>query len=237
MKLKHKAFTIIELLITIVIIAILVAITTVVYVNMTSRAQYAAMQAESKQFTNKLEESLVGNGQYPTSITDCPVPSGNNLCLRSSVESVNYKSYSPSSSSTWMKFLDDNYDLSMVGDKTFVYVGVGQRTSTGTEFMQYVDLAPLIDKYGIRPYRLSFDIKSADTSKKNTVNAYFQNGSNTRYLFSLNVPVTEEYSHKSYEITPSVSNLGIEKAMLAFYGTYDTGNRPIVKNVRFELVQ
>lgn len=113
-------------------------------------------------------------------------------------------------------------------------VGVGGRS----EFIQYADLAPIFDRYGTdQTYSLSLDLKSADTSKGTNINVYMQNGSSSKYNFvSKGVRVTEEFQRFKFEgLTPRISNSGETRAMLAFYGTYRTGNYPIIKNVKVEL--
>ncbi|MGB3945449.1 MAG: hypothetical protein WBK76_01280, partial [Candidatus Saccharimonadales bacterium] len=114
--------------------------------------------------------------------------------------------------------------------KSFFYSSNAEMTSAN-EFVQYMDMAPIIDKYGIRPYKISFEIKSASTASASSVNVYMQNGSGARYNFSVSVPVTTNFQHKTITVTPSGPNTALAQSILAFYGTYSTGNRPIVRNV------
>ena len=102
--------------------------------------------------------------------------------------------------------------------------------------MQYADLAPIFDTYGMVQYTVSFDIKSANTSSKNTTIVYLQNGSSSKYSFVYTaVPVTTSYTRQSATGTVSLSNAADTQAMLAFYGTYGSGNIPTIKNVKIEL--
>ena len=96
------------------------------------------------------------------------------------------------------------------------------------------DMAPIIDKYGLdREYSVSFDLKSKVAGG---INVYSQNGSGTRYDIGSNtIQATTEYKRYSYTFKPKASNMEMKQAMLAFYGTYDTGRIPSVKNVKFEL--
>ena len=105
------------------------------------------------------------------------------------------------------------------------------------EFVQYTDLAPYIDKFGLNvTYRLELDIKSANTTNNNKINIYCQNGSSCRYDWGKTVTVSStEWTHVVYEFTPTTRNDNVAAATLAFYGTYGTGNAPMVKNVRFSL--
>lgn len=117
-----------------------------------------------------------------------------------------------------------------------LYTNDEEKTNNGSinsEFVQYDDLAPYINKYGLVEYTLELDLKSADTSSYNFIRVYFQNGSDSKYngLYAL-VNVTTEYQHYTITFTPQVQNASLQKSILAFYGTYGTGNSPIVKNVK-----
>ena len=105
------------------------------------------------------------------------------------------------------------------------------------EYLQYADLAPYIDRFGgDKTYRLELDIKSADTTNAHTINIYCQNGSDCRYSWAKSVTVSStEWTHVIYDFVPGSANTSVPAATLAFYGTYNTGNAPIVKNVRFGL--
>uniref|UniRef100_UPI0039EB6B5B phage tail protein n=3 Tax=Clostridium perfringens TaxID=1502 RepID=UPI0039EB6B5B len=110
--------------------------------------------------------------------------------------------------------------------------------SSNGEFIQFADIAPIIDKYGLVKYTISFDIKSKDISKCDVVNCYCQNGSATKYSIGYNpIKVTRDFKRVHVTITPTLSNSNETKAMLAFYGNYGTGNIPIIKNVKIELGQ
>lgn len=107
----------------------------------------------------------------------------------------------------------------------------------GREFVQFADLAPIFDEHGINEvYSLSVDLKSSDISKRSIIQVYMQNGSGTKYSFvHAYVSVTKEYQRFKFEgLKPSLFNTGETKAMLAFYGTYDTGNFPIIRRVKLE---
>lgn len=64
---SSRGFTIIELLIVIVIIAILAAITLVAYNQITSRAYDAAVQSDLKADAKAVELYMTDNSAYPTS--------------------------------------------------------------------------------------------------------------------------------------------------------------------------
>lgn len=108
-------------------------------------------------------------------------------------------------------------------------------TDTQPEFVQYADVAPIFDEYGLDEYTISFDIKSVDISKKATVDVYCQNGSATKYGIGYHTfPVTTEYVRHHFTVTPTLQDAAQTQAMLAFCGTYNTGNIPWVKNVKIE---
>ena len=106
---------------------------------------------------------------------------------------------------------------------------------TQLEFVQFADIAPIFDTYGLIEYTISFDIKSADTSKQSTIQLYCQNGSTTKHsIGSKDIPVTTQYERHYFTFTPKIQNENESRSMLAFYGGYGTGNIPCVKNVKIE---
>src|SRR5699024_8261181 len=84
------------------------------------------------------------------------------------------------------------------------------------EFINTFDLAPIFEEFGLdRKYSLSLDIKSSDTSTKNHIQIYMQNGSGTKYNFvNAQIPVTEEFQRVKFEgLTPKISSESEVKAM------------------------
>lgn len=241
---RATGFTIVELLIVVVIIAILAAITVVAFNGIQSRAQLSRLSSETNSITKKVELFNAEFSTYPTAINDCPTPAAANICLTPpSDETYTYRA-DPKGSVTLPGGVNTkndipSYDLFIYGTKSGAYSSSAERTSASSnEFMQYVDLAPFIDTYGIRKYRLSFDIKSASIASKSTVRVYFQNGSGARYGgLNPDVNVTTSYQHYDIEFTPSLNNASITASILAFYGTYSTGNIPTVRNVKLTLAQ
>ncbi|MCD8561722.1 type II secretion system GspH family protein [Candidatus Saccharibacteria bacterium] len=63
---ERRAFTIVELLIVIVVIAILAAITVVAYTGIQARAKDASIQTSLRNAVSKIEAYKAVNGQYPT---------------------------------------------------------------------------------------------------------------------------------------------------------------------------
>jgi prepilin-type N-terminal cleavage/methylation domain-containing protein len=100
---KHnKGFTLVELLIVIVVIAILAAITVVVYNGLSSRAQDASVISNLNSAHKKLTLYYQENGTYPEA-NECPNPSPTNICLpaQSSVALV----YTPNNSTSPPSYL------------------------------------------------------------------------------------------------------------------------------------
>lgn len=223
---KQTGFTIVELLIVIVVIGILAAITIVAYNGIQQRAQLAAVQSDVKNVQTKLALFQADNNSYPGSITDCPTPASSNLCLPAS--GSNYLSYQ-SRNGPYLAAAP-SYELTVFGGKQVYYTSALEVTSS-REFLNYTDMAPIIDKYGLVKYQIDFDIKSANVANRNSVSVYMQNGSGSKYAFGVSVPVTTSYVHQTVTITPTVWDGSLSKSMLAFYGIYDSGNIPSVKNV------
>lgn len=221
-------FTIVELLIVIVVIGILAATSIVAYNGIQDRAKQAAAKSDVASAIKNIEAYAVTEGTYPESITTCPATPTSLCLLQSSAGTIRYNRIS---SATYIPA--ESYNIGVLHGKRFAFSTPMEKTAV-REYVNYVDIAPYIDEYGLREYKLSFDIKSADTSNRSTVQVYLQNGSGTRYSFHRNVSVTEEYTHHEITFTPTLSNAALARSDLSFYGVYDTGNIPTVKNVRLE---
>jgi len=107
-----------------------------------------------------------------------------------------------------------------------------------SEFLNHPswDLAPLINEYGMdREYTVSFDLKSAIAGE---IRVYCQNGSGARYDMGQHfLHATNEYQRFSITFKPKKSgSFETEtRSLLAFFGVYDTGRVPTVRNVSFGL--
>ncbi len=81
----QKGFTIVELLIVVVVIAILAAITIVAYNGIQQNAQSASLKSNVSQAAKKLKSYAVTNtSTYPDSVSSCPNPVTGSVCLSSS---------------------------------------------------------------------------------------------------------------------------------------------------------
>lgn len=232
-------FTIIEILVVIVVIGVLTAIGVVSYRGVQEQAVVAAFQVEARGIAEEVEEFKIETQAYPASISNCPTPTAANLCIAPKADWI--RSYFAFNTSTANRFPSavhsktiPGYEISLMNNKQFYYYSTAEITSSN-EFVQYVDMAPFIDKFGLRKYQLSFDIKSASTASASTMGVYLQNGSGAKYDFWVSVPVTTEYKRQTITVTPTGPNTNFTQAILAFYGTYGTGNRATVKNLQIQL--
>lgn len=76
---KHPGFTIVELLIVIVVIAILAAITTVAYNGIQNRARASAAQSLASQTARKIAAYVATDGSYPADLATAGVTDTSNL--------------------------------------------------------------------------------------------------------------------------------------------------------------
>ncbi|KKF47130.1 tail fibers protein [Streptococcus phage Javan629] len=116
-------------------------------------------------------------------------------------------------------------NLLIGSSETYIYQGL-------SEFLRTADLAPVIDKYGLVQYTLSFDAKVAVAGN---VQVYMQNGAGSRYSgLMAKIDMTTDWKRYSVTFTPTNSNLSLTQSFLAFFGTYDTGVIPNIKRIKVE---
>ena len=231
----QRGFTIVELLIVIVVIAVLATISVVAFNGIQSRAQQARLVSEANSIAKKVELFNAEKVAYPASITDCPTPAATNVCVTPGPDTTYDYVANAVGGSGYMINVIPSYELEIFNTRSGIYYSNAEKTGAN-EFMQYTDLAPLIDTFGLKKYRLSFDIKSADITNRTSAQVYFQNGSTTRYGgLSVPVNVSTSYQHYDIEFTATLNNGTVSAAMLAFYGTYGTGNILTVKNLKVVL--
>ena len=106
----QPAFTIVELLIVIVVIAILAAISIVSYTGIQNQARSTALLSDASQAATQLKLFQASNGKYPATVsTDCTASpdSATNKCLKLSSDNK-VKSYSsPSPNNTFSLTITD----------------------------------------------------------------------------------------------------------------------------------
>lgn len=114
----QPAFTIVELLIVIVVIAILAAITIVAYNGIQDRARATALKSDLSQVSKQLKLFQVEAGRYPGTIsTNCTTSpdSATNKCLKISSGNTISSYDSPSSGSSYnLTLTDSSGDVSRV---------------------------------------------------------------------------------------------------------------------------
>ena len=103
-----------------------------------------------------------------------------------------------------------------------------------TEFLQTIDLAPLIDKNGLNSYRISFEAKSAVPG---VILMCQQYGSTSRYIFEHQFNISTVYRKYSFVVIPQKSDFSVENSVLTFYGGYNTDVIPEIKNIVIEVFE
>lgn len=235
---RKQGFTIVELLIVIVVIAILAAITIIAYNGIQQRARLSQSQAVSAQVQKSIELFRAEKDSYPAAINSCPNPVDGSTCVvipsgfSSTYERIPQGARpSPVYAGTTSA---QSYEITLRSNTSVIYRSNAERTGVN-EFLQYMNMASIIDNQGLKPYQISFDIKSANISTASTVNLYMQNGSGSKYSFSVNIPVTTSYVRRTVTVTPTLWDGTLTDSVLSFFGTYNTGNIPSVKNL--EIIQ
>ena len=113
---------------------------------------------------------------------------------------------------------------------------VNQYSAQGPEFVQSAyNLSPVFKKYGLVPYTLSFDLQAPVTG---SVQVYCQNGNGSEYSFSKAVVVESINTWKRYKVTFTpykTDQSTYTSSLLVFYGEYNTGRVPRIRNIKLEL--
>lgn len=89
-RMKRDGFTVVELLIVIVVIAVLAAITTVGYRGIQQRASISTMSSDLQKAAKAFELYKVDNDSYPTTMPAGTVTSANIILSATSTSSTNY---------------------------------------------------------------------------------------------------------------------------------------------------
>lgn len=137
-------------------------------------------------------------------------------------------------------------ELKPEGFKWNEIVGGGKTYTTNLatrgEFLNtQIDLSPAIDKYGLdTEYTLSFDLSSKDPSKNNSIQLYTYPGdppqSKYKFIYYSIDGVTTTPKRYKFSFKPTLNDPRTkESTELVLYGTYDTGNVPIISNIMLEV--
>lgn len=125
---QFRGFTIVELLIVIVVIAILAAISMVMYGNISNRANDAVVQSDIRNFAMQIREQQVYQGTYPLPTNASGVPS--NGQAPNGVEGI--------------KFAEGSYDMSVANIYYCVgnidgsqHFGIAATSKSGRRWMQH----------------------------------------------------------------------------------------------------
>lgn len=90
LKTKNQGFTIVELLIVVVVIAILAAITIISYAGITARANESAVKLQASNFQKKAEAYNAEVGNYPEAIAKLTADSSKSYYWSDTNVSYNY---------------------------------------------------------------------------------------------------------------------------------------------------
>lgn len=113
------------------------------------------------------------------------------------------------------------------------YTEIFNSEQSHAEFLRTpYDLAPVFDKYGLIEYTLSFDLRASQAGQ---VVVYQQNGSGSKYSGLWKpLTVTTEWQRFHVTFTPTEGTMSLANSYLAFYGTYGTGVKPIIRRAKIE---
>ncbi|HFI0937513.1 TPA: phage tail spike protein [Streptococcus suis] len=113
------------------------------------------------------------------------------------------------------------------------YTEIFNSEQSHAEFLRTpYDLAPVFDKYGLIEYTLSFDLRASQAGQ---VAVYQQNGSGSKYSgLWKKLTVTTEWQRFHVTFTPTEGTVSLANSYLAFYGTYGTGVKPIIRRAKIE---
>ncbi|HEM3661141.1 TPA: phage tail protein [Streptococcus suis] len=113
------------------------------------------------------------------------------------------------------------------------YTEIFNSEQSQAEFLRTpYDLAPVFDKYGLIEYTLSFDLRASQAGQ---VVVYQQNGSGSKYSGLWKpLTVTTEWQRFHVTFTPTEGTMSLANSYLAFYDTYGTGVKPIIRRAKIE---
>ena len=104
--------------------------------------------------------------------------------------------------------------------------------TSGNEYVQTIDCAPIFDKYPNAQFKITFDIR---TSIPGNILVYQQNHDSSKYMFSEVINVTQEFQTFELIVRPKLYDKRENMSYLSFYGEYGSGVIPEVKNINIEI--
>lgn len=139
--LRQKGFTIVELLIVIVIIAILAAITIVAYNGIQNRANDSSVQSDMRGLAQKIMQHEAINGEYPsTGSNGYVMPAGITYSVNKSAYASSYNLY------YCLVRSGPNARFAIVAQSVsgnrFVYKGGSFAEYTGSSFSSHTNICP-----------------------------------------------------------------------------------------------
>lgn len=253
---KNKAFTLIELIVVMAIIAILVLLAAPRFLGYTKEARETKLVNDIRVVENQVEEYLIKDDDSFNQMRNISQQSLNNIGKGGSLYSVEgiTKKVEPGDYKIFESKKDGNF---YVNERGKAYRDISNeiivldeeieltknKSDSQSEFVATYDLAPIFETYGDGfKYTLSFEIKSKNIDKKDDILVYMQSHSGSMHSFVHRyIPVnTEEYekvviSNLKPKLTNTIDVRTGKKyttSHLSFYGDYGTSNIPVVRNIK-----
>lgn len=242
---KRKAgFTFVELIVVMAVIAILVLLATPQFIGYTRQAKDTRLTNDIKVVSDATSQYLAEEAHLPDNWLTISNKELTNLGkggalygLKGPVRTLAPGDYKLVEGDVAGRFYaNDAGDTYGMKGKAIVAVDdPSVQEGVKNEYLRTFDLTPIIEQYGPdATYSLSFDLKSKNTAKTNSIRIYSISYDDTKYaLIFENVPVTETFQTFTFHnLKPKLANPNHYGSHLSFYGTYDTGNIPVVKNLK-----
>lgn len=177
-------FTVIELLVVVVIIGVLATVIVISYSGISQKATISSLQSDLTNASTSLKIFQAEKEYFPESISDCPNPSTNNICIRSSSDNIfsynlapDKKSFSLSASNSGITYFVTNnsapapklvteFDFYLSGDGLLKSssTGVVAKSYDGVGFISTVVTATL---YGVSESGVESQITTKSISISN----------------------------------------------------------------------
>lgn len=193
---SKSGFTIIELMVVIIVIAVLSVIVIVGYSASRKRAQLVGVQADVDTASKLIDSYKASERVYPGVINNCPTPSSANICVNTNQNTLLYSVMNSTG--------DNTYAIGSVRGSQGYFRSLAEITGVGGA--QYVDVAPLINVLGLKTYQLTFNIKTNSASSA-TATVRFVTSPGSKYS-GLNQTVAVSTTYATRTITFTATNGG-----------------------------